>query len=1185
MHLSSLVLKGFKSFAETVTLVFEPGVTVIVGPNGSGKSNIVDALAWVLGAQGPRALRSERMDDVIFAGTPTKPALGRAEVTVVLDNADRRVPLDLAEVSITRTLFRNGDSEYAMNGASCRLLDIQELLSDSGLGRSQHVIVSQGNLEAVLHARPEDRRAVIEEAAGILKYRRRRERAERRLASTAVDLERVQDLLREVRRQMRPLQRQVASAARFEALGRERDHLRRYRAGRELEDLQRHRQRANEALETATRNERALEDREADLATRRARLWPGDDDRDAGVEATRALATEAARVAERAQGVRRLAEIRRREREDERARLVADDRLARLSAEEDATLVELAEVEEAAASLGPRLAEVEAAEAAVREAAATLAGLEQSGPGRRPEGGGHGARLARLKAEVAGAEAVCRRAAAELERVERERRSRLEGLEARRHRWDEVVGELAELAAEEASCRADHEAARAVERQAAEEAARKREELQAALARWNRAQGQLEARAAALDALRARAGAGRLAGAEGVLGALVDHVEVETGFEQAFLAAADAALDGVLVVDAEAEGIVARLAEGDDRGAVLPVPEDGPSREISLPPDALRRRIRADGPVSAVLDRLLAGVVVVDDLAGALRRVRADPDARVVTRRGDRFGPTGWFVGVGRATADGVTAASLGEAEAEVADARRQVDAAQAAEAAAEEAEAAAAAVVGAAERHLGDLRGRLADRERIRILEAERLDADSQAIARLATEEEARREALADASGRLELLLAELAEAEAAAAAEQAELDAWTAARRSWDDAVAEARRRQREAEAEAAARRREVEVAGAALEAQVTMLRARRRRLGEEVAAARRQAAAAAARLGRLEEELAVLRALEGPLAEASEELEAWAARLTEQLARDEEARRRREEARRQLDAEATELAAEREATRRRREEARLALTEAELRLEAAVQALRRELRCEPDEAMATRLPEGQDPGGVGSRLEAIERELSTLGMVNPLAATDLAELEERAAFLETQLADVRTTERELRQLIAEVDREMSSVFQAAWAEVTAAFGVLVAALFPGGEGWLRLTDPETPLGAGVEIEVRPAGKQVRRMSLLSGGERSLVALAFLAAVFRSRPSPFLVLDEVEAALDDVSMGRFLRLVEELRAEAQLILVSHQRRTMEIADRLFGVSMRPGGGSVVVSERLGPATSTRRTEEAPVA
>src|SRR6202789_1385665 len=259
MFLKSLSMKGFKSFADPTVLEFEPGITVVVGPNGSGKSNVVDAVTWVLGAQGPRSLRSAKMEDVIFAGTSSRPALGRAEVSLTIDNASGKLPIDLAEVTITRTLFRSGDSEYAINGAPCRLLDVQELLSDSGVGRQQHMIIGQGQLDTVLNARPEDRRAIIEEAGGALNDRRRRERAERRLAGTAENLERLGDLVREVRRQIRPLERQAAAARSHDSVAAELLAVRRYLAGTELAELVSRQRTAAQSLTICHEEERELQ--------------------------------------------------------------------------------------------------------------------------------------------------------------------------------------------------------------------------------------------------------------------------------------------------------------------------------------------------------------------------------------------------------------------------------------------------------------------------------------------------------------------------------------------------------------------------------------------------------------------------------------------------------------------------------------------------------------------------------------------------------------------------------------------------------------------------------------------------------------------------------------------------------------------------------------------------------------
>src|SRR5437763_7565301 len=361
MFLKSLTLKGFKSFAETTTLEFEPGVTVVVGPNGSGKSNIVDAVAWVLGAQGPKTVRSSKMEDVIFAGSAKRPALGRAEVSLTIDNSSGILPIDFAEVTITRTLFRNGDSEYAINGVACRLLDVQELLSDSGVGRQQHVIVSQGQLDSVLTARPEDRRAVIEEAAGVLKYRRRKEKAERRIEATEGNLLRLQDLLREVRRQLRPLERQADAARRHGDLPAEPAALRLHQAGREVAGLQARAEGATSSRAVLAAEEAQLR---SDLAvldtavlTAEARLGATD------LSGLGELVGRAEALRERARGLSALVAERRRSLERDRSAFVDHTLVAALEAEAARVAGELAAAEAEAGELAPESGRLAAAEA------------------------------------------------------------------------------------------------------------------------------------------------------------------------------------------------------------------------------------------------------------------------------------------------------------------------------------------------------------------------------------------------------------------------------------------------------------------------------------------------------------------------------------------------------------------------------------------------------------------------------------------------------------------------------------------------------------------------------------------------------------------------------------------------------------------------------------------------------
>ena len=960
MFLKSLTLKGFKSFADSTTLDFEPGVTVVVGPNGSGKSNLVDAVAWVLGAQGPRSLRGAKMDDVIFAGTPRRTALGRAEVALTIDNSAHLLPIEFSEVTITRILFRNGDSEYQINGAPCRLLDVQELLSDSGIGRQQHVIVGQGQLDAVLNSSPADRRAIIEEAAGVLKFRRRKERAERRLVSTETNLLRLNDLLREVRRQLTPLQRQAEAAERHDGVVEELRSIRLHLAGHQIAGFQTRLERLRDERVDLERTDRELREQlsgldEAVIDAEHALTALGDEGLPewlARIEAVR----------ERSRGLSALVEEKRRGVQRQ------------LAAAADVGLVETL----VADAVGLR-AELEGLEADAE--VLTLAGTEVVG-GR----------------EIA-------------EQV----------LRAAEERWRGAEGDSARARAQ----------ADALERQ--------------------------------LVAARSGAAVEELTDVEGVIGPLVDHLEIEPGAEAAVAAALGEAMYAVVVRgDGAARRAVERLRAGDTHGLVLVV--DAMAMPLALGPDLggrarpLRDVVMARLPgLDAALARMLGHMVLAPDWRVALDLALDHPELVAVTPDGDRVGgDRPWSVGGEHASA--VTQHALDEAltratTAEVArvEAERAMESARAALGAARTSEMRRAALeerrsVLAA--RLADVEGRLAAR-----------DPEAQRVA------ERQRLALLARDGLFSSLASRLAE------------------HRVRVDALHERLR---------ARRRREAEVARASAET-LDALRVQRA-------------------------------TLERSLAE----------------------------------------------TRERSTRADIAETESRVKLEAAVEGLRAEFDVEP--AVALDAPAPLMPAGttLAARARDLERDLRLMGPINPLALEEHRALQERHEFLSGQLEDVKSTRRELNRVVRAVDREIVAVFEQAFADVAENFSNLFATLFPGGGGRLSLLDTEDMLDTGIEIEARPSGKNVRRLSLLSGGERSLTAMAFLFAVFRARPSPFYLLDEVEAALDDVNLHRFLDLVHEFRDEAQLVIVTHQKRTMEAGDVLYGVSMPPGGSTRVLSQRV---------------
>ncbi len=663
MYLKTLTLKGFKSFADTTSLDFEPGVTVVVGPNGSGKSNVVDAIGWVLGAQAPSAVRSQKMDDVIFAGTAKRSALGRAEVSLTIDNTSGILPIEFTEVTLTRTLFRSGDSEYSINGVPCRLLDLQELLSDSGVGRQQHVIISQGQIDAVLNARPEERRGIIEEAAGVLKYRRRKEKSERRLVATEGNLNRLQDLLREVRRQLRPLERQADAARRHGDVVAELETLRIHVAGRELAG---HRARlaraASERAELGT-TDRDLKRRLAELDTivlaTEARLTAmGGDDLGDSLAQFESLF-------ERARGLASLLAERRRGIDRDRNAFVDQGVIATLEAEAARLAGELAEVDAEAAALEPLQGELAAAEQALAQDRERYE-VEWADGVAAPS-----SQAAERRGELGALRSSVERGESELARVS----SRLAGLaeksnrltaEADRLRSEMTAAESAELPLVESLDAAERRRTRAEAARAEAEAAHR--DAESAHHAW---QARAEALAMALDEARSRAGADRLAGTDGVLGTLADLIEIDGGWESAFEAAAGDALAAIVVDHVDTARRSLQALQGESlSGAVLALTAARSGRTAPPVGRSLRDHVRAARDLSgvdptsvdALLDALVGAAVAIDgDWVEAVDVALAHPDAVVVTAAGDRFGASGWRIG---AAGSGATGAALDEARA-----------------------------------------------------------------------------------------------------------------------------------------------------------------------------------------------------------------------------------------------------------------------------------------------------------------------------------------------------------------------------------------------------------------------------------------------------------------------------------------------------------------------------------------
>lgn len=1185
MHLKSLTLKGFKSFASPTTLRFEPGITCVVGPNGSGKSNVVDALTWVMGEQGAKTLRGGKMEDVIFAGTSSRAPLGRAEVTLTIDNSDNALPIDYSEVSITRRMFRDGAGEYEINGSSCRLMDVQELLSDSGIGREMHVIVGQGKLSEILESRPEDRRAFIEEAAGVLKHRKRKEKAVRKLDSMQANLARLTDLTTELRRQLKPLGRQAEMARRAQTIQAD---LRDARLRLAADDLVTRRAEFDNTNQTETTLRREHDELSARLETATAEF-------DAHESAVGDLSERADAAQQRWFRLSALAE-----RVSATVR-IASERAQHLDAEPET-------------SGGPDPDELEAQADEVAERERQL--LEELSESRE--------RLDAARAELAEREQVAAEAerahlaAARAEADRREGLARLSGqVDTMRTRVESIDETVARL-----STAIDDAAARAQQTQAEFETVQSRvgeldagevgldehhdrtvtalrladervAELQAAERAAERQVASLQARIDALSVgLERKDGAAWLQenhrGA-GLLGSIANLVKVRAGHEAAVAAVLGAAADALAAQDSRSAGdALTALKEADGgRAAIVlgdwPVPAaPGPG---PLPGGAVWAAdvVDVDPSVRSAVTAMIAGVVVVADLAAALELVAAHPELRAVTADGDLVGG-GWVSGGSdRRPSTLEIAAEVDKARAELTAAERQTgelsaalagalaeqtarqDAAEQALAALNESDAAISAIY----EQLGRLGqdARAADDEWQRLikqrdeLEAGRTQTVDELSALEARLHNAQQEPM------FEVAPVDREESTAAAdAARSAEVEARLTVRTAEERANAvrgraDSLRRAAAAEREArvrAARAREARVHAAAMAAAVAASgRAVAERLSQAVVvasrirdevAAERQTRAAA--LGRARDEVG--------------ELSTRIAALTDSLHRDEVAKAQaalrieqlEEQVLEQFGMAAADLVAEYGPT--------VPLPPSELEMAEYEQAKE---RGEPVTAPA---PMPYDRPTQERRAKRAERELNQLGRVNPLALEEFAALEERYNFLSTQLEDVKAARKDLLDVISDVDGRILQVFTDAYADVEREFAQVFSTLFPGGEGRLLLTDPSDMLTTGIEVEARPPGKKIKRLSLLSGGEKSLTAVAMLVAIFRARPSPFYVMDEVEAALDDVNLRRLISLFEQLRERSQLIVITHQKPTMEVADALYGVSMRGDGITTVISQRM---------------
>jgi len=1173
--LKSMTLKGFKSFASATSLNFEPGITCVVGPNGSGKSNVVDALSWVMGEQGAKSLRGGKMEDVIFAGTSGRAPLGRAEVSVTIDNSDGVLPIEFSEVTISRILFRNGQSEYQLNGESTRLLDIQELLSDSGIGREMHVIVGQGQLDAILLANPEERRAFIEEAAGVLKHRKRKEKAIRKLDSMQANLARIQDLTVELRRQLKPLGKQAEVARKASVI---QSDVRDSRLRLLADDLVGLRA----TLDAEVADETTLRARrdEVESALNTARAREEELDRIALEENPLLIAAQEnyyklTAQREKFRGVQSLSSERARFLSEEAEEARSSGRDPELMDAEAATLrqEELSlrgDVANAATALDAATASVRALEAELqieenRVSAALRAIADQREGTARQEGHINGLR-SRIDATNA-----------EVTRLTKSRDEAAARLQSFQEEFALLETNIAGLDASEPTLDADFEKAKSALTEVESEHAKVLGEESAA----QRSRSGLEARLVALkESLLHRDGSEAILSGKSdarVRGRLSELISVTRGWEAAVATALGSLADSIVVSDSSsaisALTMLKREAAGQSELLVVDGSNNfaGGSRSVPAGFTSLASLV-SSGEISEVISHLLSGFVAVEDLQEAQRALAADSTLKAITREGDLLTST-------RARGGSASQSSAIEISALI-----------------EKSEAELREVTSTCERIKFEL-VRIGESLEVRKREYEaalaKLNDSDAKMSGLAEQMAVAGQNVKSAQAEVERFNLSIIEATQQRTNDESDLQAAIAQFESQQEPVEPDHTPLEDLRSKVSANRSlevEARLQLRTLEERVTAIGERALALENAAQAERDSASKAVSR--REARGIAAVTAQE--IADAAYEaliqIESSISKAAAERERLEVARSDREGEILAVRGRGRELTSELEQLTSSVHRDEIARAEQRLRIEQLEQKAVEELGVDVTTLMNEYGPHMDVPTFIEDeegnfvpgelipyrrdqqekRLIQAERSLNMLGKINPLALEEYSSLEERLRYLAEQLEDLKKTKRDLLDIIKEVDDKVQQIFQEAYDDTAREFEKIFARLFPGGDGRLILTNPEDMMNAGVDVEARPPGKRVKRLSLLSGGERSLVAVALLVAIFKARPSPFYVMDEVEAALDDTNLGRLLGVFEELREKSQLIIITHQKRTMEIADALYGVTMRGDGVSEVISQRL---------------
>jgi chromosome segregation protein len=1143
LHLKSITLKGFKSFAQPTTLQFEPGITCVVGPNGSGKSNVVDALAWVMGEQGPKTLRGGKMEDVIFAGSANKAPLGRAEVELTIDNSDGQLAIEYTEVTISRVLFRNGASEYAMNGETCRLLDIQELLSDTGLGREMHVIVGQGQLDTVLRATPTERRAFIEEAAGILKYRRRKEKTERKLDAMQINLTRLHDLVAEVRRNLKPLGRQAEVAKQAKDIAASARELKGKLLALQFRNLRLQ-------LDSVSKDEGERKAQtsyaQQQLESARTGIREIENSFDSGeLDAARTNLFALEAVETRIRNLTNLANQKKTLLIGDAAVSATND-LAELNSQLSLLRNETATIDSELQSVERELKQAAAkreqlaAELATKES--ELERTRESAEAKRSEKGQLVSQLENLNTRLQENNSLENTLRASLSEV----RVKLSGLEQERSVLDPTVQAVSDDA-----LRRGYEEAQSGERESRRKLDSAREELHLA----ERERDSLAARHAALGLLLEQEDGAkniRKANLNGVGELLADAISVDQGWEAAVATALGTIADSVLVESKEQAIAALRYLKRENLGRAEFVVFDGAKSRRNSSGGSLRRAsevVEAPEGVLAILD----GFLIAETLEQAEQL--ADFDKPIITKEGDYISRSLIRGGSNKQPSKLELAAERDRASQELQRYAREIDRLTSNF---EQAKIALASATGQSEQALADLQQH--DSEL-----AKKAESLGRVIAQIDSAR-AEIERLQTSLLELETSTSELAtkrmglESQLHAFSEQGELDL------SFRDAALARLDQARAAELD-------VRVRLSALQERKSGLGREQLLIEQRISEAHQAEIARENLLQQRKQELVnaeniiafspnLLIKIESLILNARTIVRELGAERTQKMQRLQQLRQQSQQLEAQLSSMTQGV-----------QEVEMRSYELRLQLQSLGERSQEELGFSSSDLLAEYPEIEEAQGDLETSLRQAERKLNQLGAFNPLALEEFAALEERHKYLSEQLEDLNAARADLRGIISDLDEKMQTTFAAAFDDTKRAFGEVFPMLFPGGSGSLSLIE-ETAGELGVEVSVKPVGKRIERMSLLSGGERSLAAVALLIAIFKARPSPFYVLDEVEAALDDSNLGRLLSVIESLRDTSQLIIVTHQKRTMEIADALYGVSMRQDGITQVVGQKLDKAS-----------